>query len=180
MSPPAGTNRNAARLPGKPQGATCLDVFRANSFRAGIGCMTRIGLYLPTKATRQRAIRVIDAQEAMLPVDLSVPQSMDETGTSDLGPDVLLIEQPLSKSADHPPRDLVTASENGVPIILLSNGIDSNHALEAVRSGVTGIIELQRLEAELPEAIGTVRRGKIYLSASLREDLAFRYIDESG
>ena len=96
-------------------------------------------------------------------------------------------EQALAAVAQHPPKlaivDLALGGANGLdlieslrrqlpdlPILVLSMHSEAMYARHALRAGANGYLMKDQAIEHLHEALGTVRRGKRWLSAAFRDD----------
>ncbi len=62
-------------------------------------------------------------------------------------------------------------------VLVLTMYADEHFAARLLRSGASGYVVKDAAPAELVDAVRTVHEGKRYISASLREALAMRYVD---
>ena len=95
-----------------------------------------------------------------------------------LQPDVVLMDVAMpGLDGIEATRQLTKNRKTRLRILVLTMYADEHFVARLVRSGATGYLVKDALPAELIEAIRSVHEGKRFISSSLREALAIRYVD---
>jgi two-component system invasion response regulator UvrY len=74
-------------------------------------------------------------------------------------------------------KQLTKNRKSKLHVLVLTMYADEHFAARLLRSGASGYVVKDAAPAELVDAVRTVHEGKRYISASLREALAMRYVD---
>ncbi|NLX20669.1 MAG: response regulator transcription factor [Phycisphaerae bacterium] len=74
----------------------------------------------------------------------------------------------------------LTKKKGGPRVLVLTMYADEHYAARLLRIGAMGYVVKDAAATELVEAVRTVHEGRRFVSASIREHLALRYIDGLG
>ncbi len=98
-----------------------------------------------------------------------------------LDPDVVLLDVTMpGMDGMEVTKRLAKKRKPPVRIVILTMHADEHYAARLLRMGATGYVVKDAAPAELAEAVRTVHAGKRFVSASLREALALRFVDGLG
>jgi len=97
-------------------------------------------------------------------------------------PDVVLLDvaMPDMDGVEVTKRLLKKGVKTSLRVIILTMYADEHYAARLLRMGATGYIVKDSAPAELAEAIRTIHGGGRFISASLREALAIRFVEGLG
>jgi len=97
-------------------------------------------------------------------------------------PDVVLLDvaMPDMDGVEVTKRLLKKGVKTSLRVIILTMYADEHYAARLLRMGASGYIVKDSAPAELAEAIRTIHGGGRFISASLREALAIRFVEGLG
>jgi DNA-binding NarL/FixJ family response regulator len=99
----------------------------------------------------------------------------------ELNPDVILLDVTMPEmDGMEVTKRLMKRRKGGPHVVVLTMHSDEHYAARLLRMGATGYVVKDAAPTELGEAIRMVNAGKRFVSASLREALALRFVDGLG
>ncbi len=97
------------------------------------------------------------------------------------GPDVVLLDVAMpGLDGVETTRRLARQRKPVTRVVIVTMYADEHHAARLLRMGASGYVVKDAAPSELAEAIRTVHQGRRFVSQSLREALALRFVDGPG